>query len=115
MRIKQSARATKCLVHVRGLTLRSPRRVHSCLIVESPMVAMVEQPDPFAADNCSECKARKDEPEPPDLSEGLAFILVAEGNPEEGTQTSEEQKRGVEEDETGLGNQGVFESDEDRT
>ena len=71
-----------------------------------------EQPDPFAADNCAECEARKEKPYPPNVGERLAFVLVAERHPEECAQTREEQERRVEEDETRLGDQTVFKGDE---
>jgi hypothetical protein len=74
-----------------------------------------EQPDPFAADNRAECEAGKDKPYPPNVGERLAFVLIAERDPEEGAQTSEEHEGRVEEDETRLGDQAVFKGDEDST
>lgn len=44
MRIKQRARAMKCLIHTVALTFKSPRSIHSCLMVEKPTVAMVNNP-----------------------------------------------------------------------
>lgn len=42
--IKKTARAIKCLIQVRGVMRKSPKRSQSCLMVEHPIVAMMNNP-----------------------------------------------------------------------
>lgn len=73
-----------------------------------------EETDPLAADDSAEGETGHDEPYPPRLRERLEVILVAERSPCERGEGSEEDEGRVEEDVAGLGDETVFEGDQER-
>lgn len=75
-----------------------------------------EQPDPFTAECRAEAQAREHQVLPPLARERLSLrVEVGEPDPEVHSERGEEDEVGVEQDETGLGNEGVVESDEEGT
>lgn len=72
-----------------------------------------EETDPFAADYSTKGETCHGEPDPPVLGERFMVVLVAECGPGKGGEGGEEDERRVEEDVTGLGDQAIFEGDEE--
>lgn len=72
-----------------------------------------EQSNPLATRHGSQHCSRREQPSPPGFGERFLGVLVGEADEAEDGSGGEEEERGVEEDETGLSCESVFEEDEE--